>query len=87
LRFARFDTLLSTKRLAGERGKSSIIDDNRFPPRAYDGGIEERIPAVDATSNVVTVLSLIAPLFSVLTEAEYGDVSKIAMQPEVRDAA
>ena len=42
---------------------------------------------MDATSNVVTVLSLIAPLFSVLTEAEYGDVSKIAMQPEMRDAA
>ena len=42
---------------------------------------------MDATSNVVTVLSLIAPLFSVLTEAEYGDVSKIAMQPEARDAA
>lgn len=45
------------------------------------------MPTVDATSNVVTVLSLIAPLFSVLTEAEYGDVSKNAMQPEMRDAA
>lgn len=44
------------------------------------------MPAVDATSNVVTALSLIAPLFSVLTEAEYGDVSKIAMQPEMRVA-
>ena len=44
------------------------------------------MPTVDATSNVVTVLSLIAPLFSVLTETEYGDVSKIAEQPEALGA-
>ena len=44
------------------------------------------MPTVDATPNAVTLLSLIAPLFSVLTEAEYGDVSEIAMQPETRAA-
>lgn len=44
------------------------------------------MPTVDATSNMVIVLSLIAPLFSVLTEAEYGDLSKIAEQPEVPSA-
>lgn len=42
---------------------------------------------VNATSNVVTLLSRIAPLFSRLTEAEYGDVSQNAAWRDVREAA
>lgn len=67
--------------------KSSIIDDSHSPPRAYDVHHRERMQTVNATPNVVTLLSRIAPLFSRLTEVEYGDASQNAAGRDVRGAA